>query len=217
MASPIAAQGGAAAAQATDSQRLRAGGPDGRPFDGAQHAVRRHANRRHESGCRRCNRRSASRSADRRQERRNGEPDRVGRRPAPSVRRRGRSRRDDAPADLPEALSGRRHSGCDERREHHPDGQRVEQRRHAARGRDRRRDVEQDQRRQPAAAARRLGEPAGDAAGPHRRGQPQGHPGARRQLLHEPARCGGPRDDAAVRGARLRRREGGRPASSAIS
>ena len=59
-------------------------------------------------------------------------------------RRRGRSRRDDAPADVSAALSGRGHPRRDERREHHPHRQRVEQRRHAARRRDRRRDVEQD-------------------------------------------------------------------------
>ena len=148
MVSPIAAQNAAQpaapAAQATDTSRFRAGRPDGRPLDGAQHAVRRHPHRRDESGGRGCGCRPAARSADRRQERRNGEPDRVGRRPAPSVRRRGRSRRDDAPADVSAALSGRGHSRRDERREHHPDRQRVEQRRDAARGRDRRRDVEQD-------------------------------------------------------------------------
>ena len=43
--------------------------------------------------------------------------------------------------------------------------------------------VEQDRRHQHAAAARRLGEPAGDAAGPRRGGQPPRDQGARRQLL----------------------------------
>ncbi len=85
-----------------------------------QHAVRHHADRGDEPRCRRRRCRSAARSADRRQERRNGEPDRVGRRPAPAVRRRRRSGRDDASADVPEALSRRGHPRRDERRERHP-------------------------------------------------------------------------------------------------
>ena len=128
---------------------------------------------------------------------------------AASVRRRGRSRRDDAPADVSAALPGRGPSRRDERREHHPDRQRVEQRRHAARGRDRRRDVEQDQRHQPAAAARRLREPAGDAPGAHRGGQPQAVQELGVNFFSTRPGCDGPRDHAAVLGARLRRREAG--------
>ena len=54
---------------------------------------------------------------------------------------------------------------------------------------------------QPAAAAGRLGEPAGDAAGPDRRGQPPRGPGTRRQPLLDTSEGDRPGHDAAVPGA----------------
>ena len=68
-------------------------------------------------------------------------------------------------------------------------GQRLQQRRHAARGRDRDGELVEAEGHQPAAAARRQREPAGHAAGALRRGQSARAHGTGRELLRATARA----------------------------
>ena len=113
----------------------------------------------------------------------------------------------DLAAAAADAVPGRRHRGQRQRRSDHPVGPRVEQRRDAARGEIAAAIVAEEQGHQPAAGARRQREPAGDAAGAVRRGEPQGADRARRQPVRQSRRgLRRGRTTPAVRRADLRRR-----------
>ena len=197
-------------ASATADAALRAGRPDGRPFDGADHDVRRHAHRDHEPGDCRCHRRAAARNPDRRQGAGTVSLIIWGARRAPPVRHRRRSRRDDASAEFQQLFPGEDIRVASTTR-HHPVGQCVEQRHDAESRRDRRRRC-----RAKTNVINLLQLPGGSEsqqvmlqvrfAEVNRRAQ------GTRASPRSPTRpnATGRIDDAAVPGARLRQRQGGR-------
>ena len=201
--------------------RLRSSAADRRPLDGPCNDVRRHAHRGHQSGGRRRGGRPAARDPDRRQERRHGQPDRLGR-PTSGVSTTSSSIRGVTHASAARcsscfpartSASAMNDEGVD------PVRQRVEQRGDAARRRDRRRACRaKTQGDQHAAAAGRQREPAGDAAGAVRRSEPRALSRSSASTC-SPTRptATGRVDDAAVRRRRTsttRRRAGSSSATS---
>ena len=136
---------------------VRARRGDVRSIDRGSHGLRRHAHRHHQSRDRRRGGRAAARDSRRRQEGRDGQPDRLGCRRAPPATTSSSSRHHDARAAPADALPGRGHRGQRQRRGHHSVGPGVEHDRDAAGRRDRDRVVRQERRsstccRSPAAA-----------------------------------------------------------------
>ena len=81
----------------------------GGTLDGPEHRVRCHAHRGDQPGGRGCRRGCAARNTDRRQGSWNGQPDRLGRRPAQPVRRRRRTGNQRCSSSSSAAVSRREH------------------------------------------------------------------------------------------------------------
>ena len=162
---------------------------DRRPLDGAHDRLRHHAHRGHQSGGRRRRGRAAARDPDRRQGAGHGQPDRLGRRRAQAVRRRRRSpasRRSSSscrrcsPAKTSASTSTTRRSILSGQVSSNAVMLRAGEIATAASA--------EAQGHQPAAAAWRQREPAGDAAGAVRRSEPPRAHRARREPVRQPQR-----------------------------